>query len=227
MVTPTRSRLRFRTRRSPERPVGPPALGRDERQALLACARAALAAATGLRPPSTLAQVLEATVGLDGPAPAFVTLTEDGFLRGCMGSLDTDRPVRDSVVRAAILAALDDPRFAPVKADELADINVTVSVLGPPRSLASPDAFRPGIDGVIVERGPRVALLLPEVATEPGWDAHAMLDAVCRKAGLPGDAWADRETRVSTFETVRFDGAAVEDDTGNGTAPMAVLPDTD
>lgn len=209
-MTSTRYRLPFRTGRFPERPAGPPTLGPDEREALMACARAALAAATGLRPPSVLGQALDAAVGLDRPAPAFVTLFEDGRLRGCMGSLDPDRAVKASVVNAAILAALDDPRFAPVTADELPNIHVTVSVLGPSRSLASPDTFRPGIDGVTVERGQQVALLLPEVATEFGWDAGAMLDAVCRKAGLPAGAWADRGTHVRTFETVRFEGAAAE-----------------
>ncbi|HEX7473934.1 MAG TPA: AmmeMemoRadiSam system protein A [Candidatus Limnocylindrales bacterium] len=188
-----------------------PALGPEQCRALLACARAAIASATGRRPPSFLADALDATVGLDRPGRAFVTLIENGRLRGCMGSLDPDRSVLDAVVSAAIHAALEDPRFEPVSEDELAAIHVAVSVLGPDRPLASPDAFRPGVDGVIVERGWHVALLLPEVATEFGWDARDMLGAVCRKAGLPSGAWAEPGTRVLVFETVRFDGAALDD----------------
>lgn len=186
-------------------------LGPEERQALLACVRAALAAASGRRSPSVLGETLDATVGLEEPARAFVTLTEDGQLRGCMGSLDPARSVRDSVVSAALLVAFEDPRFEPVAADELPDIHVAVSVLGPSRPLRSLADFRPGVDGVIVERGRQGALLLPEVATEFGWGGIEMLDAVCRKAGLPRGAWSDRETRVLTFETVRFEGEALEE----------------
>ena len=195
-----------------------PMLQPEERRTLLACARAALAAATGHRSPSFLGEVLDATTGLDQPARAFVTLTESGRLRGCMGSLDPGRSVRDSVVAATIRAALEDPRFEPVTEEELPALRVAISVLGPDRPFVSPAAFRPGIDGVIVERGRYGALLLPEVATTFGWDALGMLGAVCRKAGLPEDAWLGRETRLVTFETVRFTGPAVD-------APASERPD--
>lgn len=207
--TSTHRTRRSRASRSAEPPAGPPRLGSDECQALLDCARAALAVATGARPPAFLQDVVDATVGLDQPGRAFVTLTEGDRLRGCMGTLDPERSMRDSVVTAATLAALDDPRFRTVTADELPGIHVAVSVMGPSRPFRSVEAFRPGIDGVIVQRDWHAALLLPEVAPEFGWDAVGMLDAVCRKAGLPTNAWADRGTRVLTFETVRFDGAAV------------------
>ena len=74
--------------------------------------------------------------------------------------------------------------------EELPVLRVAISVLGPDRPFVSPAAFRPGVDGVIVECGRYGALLLPEVATTFGWDALGMLGAVCRKAGLPEDAWA-------------------------------------
>jgi AmmeMemoRadiSam system protein A len=210
-ATSVRRAPRDRSARSAEPVLGPPVLGPEQRRALLALVRAALAAASGRCPPSFLGETLDATVGLDEPARAFVTLTEDGRLRGCMGSLDPERSVRDSVVSAALLVAFEDPRFEPVAADELPAIDVAVSVLGPSGPFRSLDAFRPGVDGVIVERGRQGALLLPEVATEFGWGAVEMLDAVCRKAGLPRGAWADRVTRVSTFETVRFEGRAIEE----------------
>jgi hypothetical protein len=189
---------------------GPPALGPEACQALLACARAALAVATGRRPPAHLGDVLDRTAGLDEPARAFVTLTEDGRLRSCMGSLEPERSVRDSVVTAAIRAALEDPRFEAVTEDELPSIRIAISALGPDRPLTSLRAFRPGVDGVIIEQGWHRGLLLPEVATEFGWDGQAMLDAVCRKAGLPAGAWAGRGVSLLTFESTRFEGPALE-----------------
>ena len=194
-----------------EGPAGPPVLDPARCQALLACARAAVASATGRRPMSFLTDALDAAIGLDSPARAFVTLTENGRLRGCMGSMDPDRSMRDAVVSAAIHAALEDPRFEPVSEDELPGIHVAVSVLGPDRPLGSLEDFRPGVDGVIVKCGRRAALLLPEVATEFGWDAVAMLGAVCRKAGLPSGAWAEDGTRTVVFETIRFEGSALEE----------------
>jgi hypothetical protein len=76
-------------------------------------------------------------------------------------------------------------------------------VLGPALVLRDPAAFRPGIDGIIVARDGRRALLLPEVATDQGWNAREMLDAVCEKAGLEGHAWHDQRTRLFVFRTVR------------------------
>jgi uncharacterized protein len=181
----------------------------DVRRALLELARVALLVATGRAGMSSLARALEHPVGHDEPAAAFVTLTEHGRLRGCVGTLDSRRPLRQAVAAAAISAALDDPRFAPVAADELPAIHIEISVLGPTRPLDDSDAFQPGLDGVIVERQGHRALLLPQVATDSSWDAAQMFDAVCRKAGLPADAWHDRGTRLSTFRTVRFGGPAV------------------
>lgn len=204
------------------RPPGPPApdepakpavaLAPDERDRLLDLARMSLAVAVGARAADALQAVLEA-----GPLPslragAFVTLTEAGRLRGCMGILDDQRFAWQSVVEAARLAALGDPRFATVAAEELAAIHVEVSVLGPMTPLGHPAAFRPGVDGLLIELGGRRGLLLPEVAgmLEPRHDA--MLDAVCHKAGLPRDTWcgAGRDPRITllVFQTCRFGGDA-------------------
>jgi AmmeMemoRadiSam system protein A len=141
-------------------------------------------------------------------ADAFVTLTAGDHLRGCMGTLGADMPVGEAVVRAAGMAATRDPRFRPVDARELGGIRVEVSVLGPPRPLADPAAFVPGRDGIVVEARGRRALLLPQVATEMGWGATEMLDAVCEKAGLRPDAWRDPGTRLSVFEVQRASGPA-------------------
>ena len=140
---------------------------------------------------------------LDEPGAAFVTITEHGLLRGCMGSLVAEQPLGDAVASAAVSAAVRDPRFLPLTDRELAEIHIDVSVLGPAVALRDPAAFRPGIDGIIVARDGRRALLLPEVATDQGWDAREMLDAVCEKAGLEGHAWHDPRTRLFVFRTVR------------------------
>jgi AmmeMemoRadiSam system protein A len=137
---------------------------------------------------------------------AFVTLTERGELRGCMGTLDAGLPVGRAVVRAAGLAATSDPRFWPVGADELDRLRIEVSALGPSRPLDDPVAFVPGRDGIVVEARGRRALLLPQVATEMGWGTTEMLDAVCEKAGLPTVAWRDPATRLLIFEARRVDG---------------------
>jgi AmmeMemoRadiSam system protein A len=142
------------------------------------------------------------------PSDAFVTLTTGGDLRGCMGTLGAEMPVGEAVVRAAGLAATRDPRFPPVAARELAGLRIEVSVLTQPRPLVDPAAFVPGRDGIVVEARGRRALLLPQVATEMGWGATEMLDAVCEKAGLHADAWRQRGARLEVFEVARVSGPA-------------------
>jgi AmmeMemoRadiSam system protein A len=188
-----------------------PIVGPDVQRSLLELVQIALAAATRRDGLSALDRALELMQGGDEAGAAFVTLTEDGDLRGCMGSLEPARSLREAVVVSAISAALDDPRFRPVTAEELPAIHVEISVLGPIRAIADPGAFQPGVDGVIVERSGRRGLLLPEVATEFDWTAPEMFDAVCRKAGLPRGSWRDPGTRLSTFRTVRFGGPATSE----------------
>jgi AmmeMemoRadiSam system protein A len=199
--------------------VDPPEVGPAARLVLLELARTALAKATGSRGTGAGAQPQAQPTGtgnggsalacLDEPRAVFVTLTIDGHLRGCIGGLFPERPLRVAVARAAVSAALGDPRFRPVTADELPRIHLGVSILGPLTPLDDPHRFQPGVDGIVVDRLGRVGLLLPEVADEFGLDGRGMLDAVCQKAGLPRDAWLDRSTRLLTFRTTRFDGPAV------------------
>jgi len=186
-------------------PVGQPApvsLDPETTAALLRIAREAVTAAathgSPARHPSR-----SATGSLDEPGAAFVTITEHGSLRGCMGSLVAEQPLGDAVASAAVSAAVRDPRFLPITERELSAVHIDVSVLGPATALRDPAAFRPGIDGIIVARDGRRALLLPEVATDQGWGAREMLDAVCEKAGLEGHAWHDQRTRLFVFRTIR------------------------
>jgi AmmeMemoRadiSam system protein A len=122
---------------------------------------------------------------------AFVTLKRRGELRGCIGTLECRLTLAEEVARVAVSAALEDPRFPPVRPEELGDLHVEVSVLGPlePIDPADPDAIEIGRHGIVVEQGSRRGLLLPQVAVEWQWDRDAFLDHTCRKAGLPADAW--------------------------------------
>lgn len=174
---------------------------------LLDLARAAVIAAVDGRP-APRADVA-AHPDLACAADAFVTLTERDELRGCMGTLDANLPLGEAVVRAAGMAATRDPRFWPVSMGELERLGLEVSVLDPPRPLADADGFVPGRDGIVVEARGRRALLLPQVATEMGWGATEMLDAVCEKAGLPADTWRDRRTSLAVFEVRRVAGPVV------------------
>lgn len=187
----------------------PVTLADAERETLLALARAALAVAVGAAPRSALDAALADHPPVERRAAAFVTLTEHGELRGCIGHMDAGAPVQASVVEAATWAALEDPRFAPVRPSELRDIDVEVSVLGPLLPLADPMTFRLGTDGIVVQRGGRRGLLLPEVAAMLSNDRVAMLDTACRKAGLPSGAWRDQGTVTFAFRTDRFGGRAV------------------
>lgn len=189
---------------------GPVVVTDAARADLLAVARTAVAVASRSQGSGTLESAMHAPAATDLRASAFVTLTEAGELRGCMGILDPERPVRDSVAEAAACATRTDPRFRPVMPEELASLHIEVSVLGPMVPLADPLAWRLGIDGIVVQMGGRRGLLLPEVAEENGLDRAVMLDIATRKAGLPGGAWRRPEATIFAFRTDRFGGPAVE-----------------
>lgn len=175
---------------------------------LLAVARAAIAerlgdggalgAALALRPGSA---------SLATPRACFVTLeARDGTgglaLRGCIGSTEARHALADAVVEAARLAAFEDPRFAPLTADELPGIVVTVSALTPLVPAAGPEAIVPGRDGVVLIAEGRQAVFLPEVAQRYEWEAEEILAQLARKAGLSRHAW--RGGRLFVFTCERF-----------------------
>jgi len=177
----------------------------DQRQ-LLAIARRSIETAVRHDP---FAGVVEGapSAGMEEPAAAFVTIHEHGQLRGCIGLMRFEYPLWRNVRDAAAAAALDDPRFLPVDESELPALELEVSVLDPPVELPDPAGFVAGRHGIVAERGMRRALLLPQVATEMGWDEKQMLEAVCRKANLPGDSWRDPSTKLSVFESTCFSEA--------------------
>ena len=133
----------------------------------------------------------------------FVTLTENGQLRGCIGHTAVDLPVAQAVGAMALQAAFNDPRFPPLERKELDAIRIEVSLLTPLRRVSGPEAVRLGTDGVSWRGEGRSALFLPEVAPQQGWDIEELMNHLCRKAGLDPDAWR-RGGELYTFQTVVF-----------------------
>ena len=162
--------------------------------ALLGIARNAIAERLG----GTLREPTPAR-GLELPAATFVTLTLNGELRGCIGSLQAWRPLAVDVAENAVAAAFRDPRFAPLSAGELASIRIEVSLLETPRKLDFSDQadalaqLRPGIDGVILGHEAQRATFLPQV-WESLPDPERFLAQLKLKAGLPADFWDEKIT---------------------------------
>lgn len=135
----------------------------------------------------------------------FVCLKRRGELRGCIGFPYPMLPLADAIRDAAIAAGTEDPRFNPVSVHELPDISLEVTILTPPVTLDGEPEERPGLvatgrHGLIVKGWGRSGLLLPQVATEYGWDSRTFLDHTCMKAGLPKGCWTDKNVDVLTFE---------------------------
>ncbi len=177
-------------------------LSPDARRALLALARRSLEASFRNEPEPRLPSDRAETFGQE--RALFVTLRKGGNLRGCIGTLSPDGDLSRSVPRFARSAAFEDPRFPPLASDELAQCEIEISVLTPPEPVADPSNIIVGRDGLILESGGRRGLLLPQVATEWGFDRETFLGEVARKAGLPPDAWKRPETRLWTFRAEVF-----------------------
>jgi AmmeMemoRadiSam system protein A len=136
----------------------------------------------------------------------FVTLHRRGQLRGCVGQIEACGPLGEVVERCAIAAAEEDPRFAPVKPAEVAELEIEISLLSPLEPVA-PAAIEVGRHGLVVERGMQRGLLLPQVATERHWQWQRFLEETCVKAGLERDAWKNPGTRTFAFTTEVFSEA--------------------
>jgi AmmeMemoRadiSam system protein A len=172
-------------------------LGPTERGILLKIARDAIEAAAVQRSPARFAE--EDTGALARPGACFVTLRIDGALRGCIGTLEADRPLALATREMAVAAAQRDPRFAPLAASEVRAVQIAISVLTPRRVLEDPRHVEVGTHGIAIQRGGSRGVLLPQVAVERGWDREAFLAATCQKAGLPHDAWRDPTTTIEVF----------------------------
>jgi AmmeMemoRadiSam system protein A len=125
------------------------------------------------------------------PGAAFVTLLKDGDLRGCIGTQRVARPLYQTVQEMAVSAATRDPRFPPLTSSELPAVRIEISVLSAPQRFQRPDEIEIGRHGITIDHFGRRGLLLPQVASDAGWDAPTFLAHLCRKAGLPADAWKE------------------------------------
>jgi AmmeMemoRadiSam system protein A len=172
-----------------------------ERRTLLVLARSAieseLAGADGPSP-DMLTDALESMCG------AFVTLTTDGELRGCIGHVNAIQPLWQSVRDNAIAAAMRDPRFPAVSSGELAGIEIEISALSPLHEVRDPDEIVVGRDGLLIECRDGRGLLLPQVAARYGWDRETFLDNTCRKAGLRPGCWRSPDALVHRFTVDSF-----------------------
>ncbi len=130
---------------------------------------------------------------------AFVTLHESGKLRGCIGYVEAVKPLYEAVSDMAVAASTEDPRFPPVGAEELDKIDIEITVLSPLRPLSSPDSVIVGEHGLVIRKGFRSGLLLPQVPLEQGWDREQFLANTCLKAGLPPNAYKEKDAQLFTF----------------------------
>jgi AmmeMemoRadiSam system protein B/AmmeMemoRadiSam system protein A len=134
---------------------------------------------------------------------AFVTLKKEGRLRGCIGFIEPIRPLYKTVIQAALYAAFQDTRFLPVTTQELNSLEIEISVLSPLEKIHDPENINVGRHGLYLLKNGRSGLLLPQVAVENGWSREMFLRQVCRKAGLPVNAWKT-DSEIFIFEAVVF-----------------------
>jgi hypothetical protein len=135
---------------------------------------------------------------------AFVTLKKHGQLRGCIGSFEAGGPLYETVENMARSAAFDDPRFPRVTGEELGDLKIEISVLTPLRKIKDINEIEVGKHGIYIVKGFRRGVLLPQVATDYKWDKITFLEETCQKAGLPFNAWKERDAEIYIFSADIF-----------------------
>ncbi|MBM3319454.1 MAG: AmmeMemoRadiSam system protein A [Candidatus Eisenbacteria bacterium] len=171
-------------------------IGESDRKELLAVARSAIEALLEGRR-------YEPEIPLAGPLAeargAFVTLTRAGRLRGCIGRVLAEEPLARVVAEMAVAAARDDYRFESLAPRELPEIRIEISALTAPVPVRDPSEIAVGRDGLIIRKGDRSGLLLPQVAGEEGWSTERFLEETCRKAGLPPGSWREGAS-IERFE---------------------------
>jgi AmmeMemoRadiSam system protein B/AmmeMemoRadiSam system protein A len=180
----------------------PFSLSEEEKSELLALARKSVESAVQkgqLYEPPVIASLT-----LNQERGAFVTLTKSGDLRGCIGYTSAVKPLYMTVRDTATHAALHDPRFQPVSAEELPQLAYEVSVLSPLRRVTDIDQIKIGEHGLLMKNGDSEGLLLPQVPVEQKWDRQTFLEQTCRKAGMNANCWKDEETDIFSFTAVVF-----------------------
>jgi len=172
-----------------------PFLSEADRRALLGLARQAASDAVSR---DSLPQQIPHDGVFAERRGVFVSLHVKRRLRGCIGVIEAEEPLGDSIVRCAASAALQDPRFPPVRQGELEELEIEISLLSPPAAISLPQ-IEIGHHGLLVCRGAQRGLLLPQVATEHHFTPQQFLEETCRKAQLTREAWREPETQVFGF----------------------------
>jgi AmmeMemoRadiSam system protein A len=182
-------------------------LTNEEKQTLLKIARSSIQSALG-GPPFPKKEFKSES--LNRPSGVFVTLRIGEDLRGCIGYVEPFFPLAQATQEAAVKAAMEDPRFMPMTLVELARITIEISVLSPLSELHDKTKIEIGKHGLVIDAGIRRGLLLPQVATEYGWDREQFLKHTALKAGLPSDAWKRNEVKLFTFTVEKFEESEFE-----------------
>jgi AmmeMemoRadiSam system protein A len=172
-----------------------PFLSEADRLSLLALARRAIADAVSLQ---QSAGAIPQNGVFAEKRGVFVTLHARGRLRGCIGVIEAFEPLGESITRCAANAALRDPRFPPVRAEEVPELQIELSLLSPLEPIL-PENIEIGIHGLLISQGPKRGLLLPQVALEHRLGREQFLETTCRKAGLDAKAWKEPETQIRGF----------------------------
>lgn len=185
-----------------EVPAAPTPLSDGDRRRLLELARRTLQYMfEHEKYPTPEALGIQVTAPMRTPRGAFVTLYRDGEMCGCRGMIYPSTPLFKTIMVQTVQSALYDERFRPVRAREVPALRMTISVLTQPRPVGSAQDIVLGKHGIILKKGRRRALYLPQVATEQGWNLAQTLGRLSRKAGLPADAWREgAEFRVFEAE---------------------------
>jgi len=129
----------------------------------------------------------------------FVTITQNGHLRGCIGNFQSQQPLYLEVATMAVAAATQDPRFPPMSRADLDNFNLEITVLSPLQKIEDVKQIEVGTHGIYIIKGLNRGVLLPQVATEYGWDRETFLRQTCAKAGLIDDAWKQPDAEIYIF----------------------------
>jgi len=176
-------------------------LSPEDKKTLLTLARATIKARALGEP---LPEVCAETDALRRKAGAFVSLHRRGMLRGCIGYVEAVSPLAQAVQEMALSAAFQDPRFEPLAAEELDDLDIEISVLTPFEKISDPERIVVGRHGLMIRKGYASGLLLPQVPEQFGWDRLTFLRQTCQKAGLRPDAWQERDAELYIFSADIF-----------------------
>jgi|WetSurMetagenome_2_1015567.scaffolds.fasta_scaffold106805_3 AmmeMemoRadiSam system protein A len=183
-------------------------LTNEEKRTLLKIARSSIQSALGGKPFSQ--KEFKKSESLSRRSGVFVTLRIGENLRGCIGYVEPFYPLAQATQEAAVKAAMEDPRFMPMTSTELPNITIEISVLSPLSELHDTKQIEIGKHGLVIDTGFKRGLLLPQVASEYGWDREQFLKHTALKAGLPSDAWKQKEAKLFTFTVDKFEESEFE-----------------